>query len=81
MQLIAVTFALAMVLTAGAPGDDPVLAEAKGHVEKAKKAFAKAHYADAEKEFRAALALKPKASLWFNIAKCEEKRGDSAGAL
>lgn len=75
------TVALMASLLGAGPDVDPVLAEAKAHVEEARKAFAKKKYGVALTEFQAAQRLKPAPVLWFNIGKCYEKLNEAPSAL
>lgn len=81
MQALATVALMASLVGAGPPGGDPVLAEAKGHVEAAKKAFVARKFNVALQEFQAAQRLKPAPGLWFNIGKCYEKLNEPPSAL
>ena len=80
MQALATVALLTSLLGAGPPAD-PVLAEARAHVEVAKKAFAARKYTIALQEFQTAQKLKPAPVIWFNIGKCYDKLDDPTNAL
>ena len=73
MQALATVALMASLMGAGSPGGDPVLAEARAHVEAARKAFVARKFSVALQEFQAAQRLKPAPVLWYNIGKCYEK--------
>lgn len=76
-----VTATLLLGLLGAEPADDPALAQAKAHVEQARKLFLRARYAQALEHFEAARKLKPRASLWFNIGKCHDRLNAFSSAL
>ncbi|HVE84997.1 MAG TPA: PEGA domain-containing protein [Myxococcales bacterium] len=80
MQALATVALMASLLGAG-PSADPTLAEARAHVEAAKKAFLGRKFGVALQEFQAAQKLKPAPVLWFNIGKCYEKLNEIPSAL
>src|SRR5205814_5496854 len=67
VQALATVALLTSLLGAGPPGGDSALAEAKSHVEAARKAFVARKFNIALQEFQAAQRLKPAPVLWFNI--------------
>jgi len=81
VQALATVALMASLMGAGAPSGDPVLAEAKAHVEAARKAFGARKFNVALQEFQAAQRLKPAPVLWYNIGKCYEKLNEAPSAL
>lgn len=81
MQSLATVALLASLLGADPPSGDSTLAEAKAHVETARKAFVARKFNVALQEFQAAQRLRPAPVLWFNIGKCYEKINEAPGAL
>lgn len=81
MQVLATVALLTSLLGADPPSGDSTLAEAKAHVDVAKKAFVARKFNVALQEFQAAQRLKPAPFLWFNIGKCYEKINEFPSAL
>jgi hypothetical protein len=81
VQVLATFALMASLMGAGSPGGDDTLAEAKAHVEAARKAFSVRKFDVALQEFQAAQRLKPAPVLWFNIGKCYEKLNETPSAL
>jgi hypothetical protein len=81
VQSLATVALLTSLLGASPSNGDSTLAEAKAHVEAARKAFVARKFGVALTEFQAAQRLKPAPVLWFNIGKCYEKINETASAL
>lgn len=71
----------AVALAQGTTAEDQALAEAKRHFEAGKNAYTAGDYQTAIREFKAAEALRPSATLAYNIGLANEKLGKRRVAL
>jgi tetratricopeptide (TPR) repeat protein len=65
---------------AGPPARDGA-AEARAHFRRGAALFERARYREAAREFEAARRLRPHGHVSYNLARCRERLGDTAGAL